>query len=276
MTTTTPHVGIGNLVNALGQLAAPLGIAARPPSLARQRYRSESSRGTAPLADVYLPDGDGPHPSMVLVHGGGFVIGSRRMKAMRYLSTRLCNAGFAVATFDYRLLYRGGDLTTAVADVREMLRWWHGQSERFALDNGRISVGGLSAGATLTLLATAEPPLPLHRVVSVFALYDLSGIRGRLPRLMARKLTGSREPAEWQQRSPSHREMGATPLVMLHGTADDLTPLADAHAYRARRQAAGLPTQLHIYEGAPHGFFNDARKPVADQAFQDLLAALVD
>jgi acetyl esterase/lipase len=210
----------------------------------------------------------------VLVHGGGFVIGSRGMKPMRYLATRLCEAGLAVATFDYRRLFRGGNLERSVDDVQVMLRWWAAQSARFDLDPTRVTTAGLSAGATLMLLATAgEPPIPLSHVISVFALYDLSGIRGVVPRILGRALVGRRNPEEWQRRSPLRAPFCSAPLTMLHGTADKLTPIQQAYDYAALRREAGLSTTLHVYDGARHGFFNDDRKPVADKAFADLLEA---
>ena len=98
------------VLRALWLLATPPAFEPRLPHAEAERFRSRRARGIAPLADVYLPDGPGPHPSVIIVHGGGFVIGSRRMKPVRYLATRLCAAGYAAAALDYRMIFRGGRL----------------------------------------------------------------------------------------------------------------------------------------------------------------------
>jgi alpha-beta hydrolase superfamily lysophospholipase len=64
------------------------------------------------------------------------------------------------------------------------------------------------------------------------------------------------------------------PVLVLHGTADALIPVADAQRYAQRRQAVGLPTTLHLYEGAPHAFFNWPDSRHARDATHDLLAWL--
>jgi acetyl esterase/lipase len=268
--TKAPAVGIGALAHAVATLLTRPAFEPRRPHAVGVRYRS----GRRGLADVTLPDGPGPHPSVVLVHGGGFVIGSRSMKPVRYLATRLAQAGLASVSFDYRMLFRGGRLDDTVEDVRAAMTWWAESTDRFDLDPTRVSTVGLSAGATAMLLATAPPPIPLHRVVSVFGIYDFATLRGRIPRLLARLLTGSVDPAEWTRRSPVGRSPCPAPLTLLHGDADALTPVAQARAFAARRRALGLPTELHVYPGAPHGFFNDARAPIAERAFADLVAAL--
>jgi acetyl esterase/lipase len=194
---------------------------------------------------------------------------------MRFLATRLCEAGYAVATFDYRMIFRGGRLDESVDDVRAMFTWWGAQAERFRLDPARVSAMGLSAGATALLLATSpRAPLPLHHVISVFAIYDLGSLGGRLPRTLARLLTRTRDTAEWTRRSPIALPPCPHPLTLLHGTADGLTHHSQAIRYQAERDRLGLETRLHMYEGAPHGFFNDATAPVATEALGHVLAAL--
>lgn len=269
------HVGVGPLLQAVHSLVTPPSFAAIEPAHADLSYRPRPwPAGVAPRVDVYLPSGPGPHPSVLLVHGGGFVIGSRSMKPMRYLASRLVAEGFAVASVDYRLLFRGArKLEHGVSDVQAALAWWWSQRDRFDLDPDAITLAGLSAGATLSLLAAGLSVVPLARVVSVFALYDLSGLSGRLPRLLAR-LLGQGSPARIRQASPLHQPLFPAPLTVLHGTADALTPVEQAERYVARRREAALPTELHLYEGQPHGFFNEASLPIADQAFGDLLAAL--
>ena len=258
----------GGLLDGLRGLLSPPHFEPRVPAAAGLVF-GPRHRGIAPLADVYLPDGPGPHPSVVLVHGGGFMIGSRSMKPMRFLATRLAEAGFAAMTFDYRMMFRGGRLGESVSDVATALRWWREQVARFELDPARVTLMGLSAGASLTMLTAAQlPPAALDRVVGVFGVYDFSALQGRRAGLMRRWLFQSDDPETWRQRSPlavtdkvPHR------VLLIHGTGDVMVPVEHSRRLAARRRALGLPVEDVYVAGAPHGFFNTARhQAAADEA----------
>ena len=217
-------------------------------------YYGPPRRGIAPRIDLYLPTAPGP-ASALLVHGGGFVVGSRRMKPMRLLASRLCAAGVAVGVVDYRLIFRGGRLDEALEDVAAGLAWFAAWASRHGRDPRRLSMVGLSAGGMLALLAASRPSVPLHRLVSCFGLYDVDHLTG-LPGLLPRLLFGTTDREAWRARSPLAAAQPSVPTLLLHGTADGLVPIEQAHRLAARRQAAGLPTELVTYPGAPHGFFN--------------------
>jgi acetyl esterase/lipase len=230
-------------------------------------YRRPAGRGIAPLADLYLPR-DPSGASVVLVHGGGFVIGSRRMRPMRYLAARLVAARVAVCAVDYRLIFRGGRLGEAIDDVADALAFWHAEAARRGLDSRAVSLVGLSAGASLALYAAARDAARVHRLVCCFGLYDLDlpDPASLLPRLLLR----TPDRAVWRARSPLRAPQPPAPTLLLHGSADRLVPVAQARRLAAARDALGLPTRLVVYPGAPHAFFTGPHR-VADTAFADLL-----
>lgn len=259
----------GAVVGALRSLRGrPAATPVAPTHLAIP-YREAHPRGIAPLADVYLP----PRPtgaSVVLVHGGAFVLGSRRMKPMRFLAARLSEAGIAACAIDYRMIFRGGRLDEAVADVGDALAFWRARTAPLGLDPHAVSMVGLSAGGALALLAAARcEPGALAGLVCCFGLYEVDHLRGPaglLPRLMF----GTRDRAAWRARSPAHVTQPAVPTLLLHGSDDGLVPVAQAERLAARREAAGLPTRLVVYPGAPHGFFNMAGA-AADDGVRDIV-----
>ncbi|MBK7396080.1 MAG: alpha/beta hydrolase [Myxococcales bacterium] len=253
------------IVDALRSLGGPPHFSVVPPT-ETVRYRTPR-RGVPPLADVYVP----ASPSgagVVLVHGGGFVLGTRAMKPMRFLAARLVAAGVTVCSIDYRLIFRGGRLEEAVDDVRAAVEFFRGRSSALGLDAARVSLVGLSAGGTLAMLAAAREPL--HRLVSCFGLYELDHLEGPLARVVPRLLFRSRDPRRWAARSPRHAEPPKAPTLLLHGDDDGLVPVAQARRLAAHREALGLPTRLVVYEGAPHGFFN-APCPAAEQAAREIV-----
>jgi acetyl esterase/lipase len=224
-------------------------------------------------ADVYLPTG-AQKGSVVLVHGGGWVVGSRGMKPVRFLATRFVEAGFAVCSVGYRRIHEGGDLDSSAADVGEGLSWWRDRAGRFGHNPERVALCGISAGATLSLLAASDPRAEgLGGLVSIFGLYDFAKLRGAVTSALLRLVLRTGERAVWSARSPMNAAPCPAPMLAVHGTEDRLVPVAQAEALVARQRAEGLSAELRTYEGAPHGFFNlgDAR---AERATQDIVSFL--
>ena len=236
-------------------------------------YAGGGRRGIPPLCDVYLPTGSRPYPSVIVVHGGGFVIGHRRMKPVRLVATRLCEAGFAVCAIDYRLLFRGGGLAVQVEDVTAAATFWRSEQARFGCDPSRVSMLGFSAGAALMLLHAARSE-PYHRLVNVYGAVDLHRVSGRRAELLLGALTGTRERRAWEAMSPSAHAHTPSPLLTIHGTRDALVPVAHATRLHEARRARGLPSELELVEGMPHGWLNDASLPETERAVQRVIAFL--
>jgi acetyl esterase/lipase len=261
------------MVKALWSLASRDTFESPAPTHAGVPYRpSPVGRGTPPHADVWLPDGDGPHPSVLLIHGGGFVTGSRRMKPVRWLSGRLAQEGWALCSPSYRQVFRGGRLDDMIDDVETAARWWLDRTDEYRLDRSRVVLLGISAGATLSLRAAERMESgTFAHFVGIFGLYDFTSMGGLLKSLSGPLLLGSDTAAE---ASPQHRELLRTPTTMLHGTADSTVPYVQAVRMMEAREAAGLETQLLTYDGAEHAFLNITGTEVCDRATADLMALL--
>ena len=260
----------GSVLDALASLRGGLPVEELRPTRPAIRYRARAGRGIAPLADLYLPP-RATGASVVLVHGGAFVIGSRRMKPMRYLAARLGAAGIAVCAIDYRMIFRGGRLDEAREDVGDALRFWSTQAPRLGLDPRAISLVGLSAGASLAMLAAGRAEAAdLAGLVCCFGLYEVEHLRGPVIGLLPRLLFRSGDRAAWTARSPHGAPQPHVPTLLLHGSDDGLVPVDQARRLAARREALGLPTRLVIYAGAPHAFFN-APCPAADAAVREII-----
>ena len=247
--------GWRGLIASLRSLRGPLEFEPELPSIDGEAYAPRARWRHSPrLADIYLPEGPGPHPSVMLVHGGGFIIDGRRMKPMQGLSTALVRAGYVVVSLDYRKVGRGGGRLRGADDVHKAMCWWMRSAPQYGADPARVAAVGLSAGGALMMMASERPlPQPLAMRVSVFGLYDFASLQGALGRVFKLAVLRGASPDEY---SPAGQLRSTQPLVMLHGTGDRLVPIEQARAVLLRRRARLLPVELVEVPGAPHGFFN--------------------
>jgi acetyl esterase/lipase len=254
------------ILRNLWALITPDAFESPTPTHKRLVYRDTRQRGVKPLADVYLPKNSGEAiPSVFLVHGGAFLLGSRSMKPMRFLAGQLRDAGFAVCSIDYRLIFRGGRLEEARKDVSDGLLWWRDQADKWALDLENQSILGLSAGASLALLVAGDPALPTpQKLVCGFGLYDFETMGGKLGRMLPQLLTRSKEEGDWRRLSPLRSPQPDCPTLLLHGDADQVTTVEQTHALAAHRHELGLDTRTRIYPQAPHGFFSYSGETTID------------
>ncbi len=263
-----------DLIYAAWVRARPDGFRPMAPTLPALPYAGERAPGVPRLVDVYLPGGDARHPSVIIVHGGGFILGSRRMKPVRFLATRLCEAGVAVCAVDHRLLFRGGGLEAQLADVDAAAAFWRERAEELGCDPQRISMLGLSAGAGLMLISAARASAPYHRLVSVYGVLDFDVVRGGAGEMLLGRLLGTSDRSAWAARSPVEHASHDPPLLLIHGTEDRLVPAEHSLRVHQRRAALGLPTRLELFDGMRHGWLNDASLPQSERAISLVLEFL--
>ncbi|MCB9727406.1 MAG: alpha/beta hydrolase [Deltaproteobacteria bacterium] len=258
-----PGPSLAAVVESLRLLRAPPTFVDRPPTLRGVAFRPGRGDSGHALADVWLPATPTTGASVLLVHGGGFVLGSRSMKPMRLVASRLVEAGVAVASVDYRLALRGGRLGSMVQEVGAALDWWRAQAPEHGLDPDAVTLAGASAGAALAWLACAAAPAPPARLVALYGVYDLRYLGRGKAALLGRLVAGTRDAEALYALSPLSAPPLALPVLMVHGTADRLVPYAQSEQLCRARLGAGLPTELLTCEGEPHGFLNDASRPAS-------------
>jgi alpha-L-fucosidase 2 len=120
------------------------------------------------LLDLHVPDGPGPFPAAILVHGGGFD-GGQRDTNVRPLFDPLTNAGFAWFTIDYRLA-PAAHFPDAMEDLNSAIRWVKANAARYHVDPAKIAIIGESAGGLLVNYAGTHPT-PETKVAAVVDFY---------------------------------------------------------------------------------------------------------
>jgi acetyl esterase/lipase len=101
--------------------------------------------------DIYLPDGNGPFPVIVSIHGGAFKAGDKADKQVLPMLEGL-KRGYAVVSVNYRL--SGEAIFPAqIFDIKAAIRWIRANSKKYKLDPDHIAAWGGSAGGHLSALA---------------------------------------------------------------------------------------------------------------------------
>jgi alpha-L-fucosidase 2 len=231
--------------------------------------------GLSLLLDLHVPDGAGPFPAAILVHGGGFDEGSKSTNP-RPLMQPLADAGFAWFSIDYRLA-PAAHLPEAFADVQNAIRFVKTYAERYHVDPAKIVLIGESAGGFLVNY-TGTHLTPDTRVAAIVDLYgpvdyeklalerrdhperfNMTSINrhasnGGGIRFFGADSLDDAGRAMLSAISPIHRvAKGMPPFLCIHGTKDDQVSFNQSPAMCDAMKKAGNACELITVEGGGHG-----------------------
>ena len=226
-------------------------------------------------------------PAVVFVHGGGWMRGDPSQAAGNAL--HFAREGIATVSISYRLA-PASRFPAPLDDVRHGLRWVRAHARELGIDPERLALLGVSAGAHLAVLAhlahdmadlAPDLPGPLREVsesvrcvIAHYGPYDI----GRRRSDMVDALMGERAADAESTRLASplaHAARATAPILLIHGTADQLVSWRESERMHAALQEAGKASELLLLDGAPHAFQVDwrgeanQRANVAMDAFLD-------
>jgi len=199
----------------------------------------------ARIGAVYRPNGDGPRPAVLLVHGGSWQRGSR--SEMAKFARRFASAGYVVFNVDYRLAPQY-HYPTQLDDVRAAFGWLRAHASSLGVDPQRIAVMGYSAGAHLALLlgfADANGAPRPRAVVAGAAPSDLTAYPNSP--VIAALIGGSgvELPDAYADASPiSHVSPGDPPVLLYHGALDGIVDVEQSRRLLEKLRSVGVPAQL--------------------------------
>lgn len=224
------------------------------------------------LADVYVPEGEGPFPAVLVIHGGGWESGDRAQ--VKGLAERIARRGYVAVNTTYRLA-PGTIFPAQLQDVQQAVLWMRAQAATYRIDPTRIGAFGYSAGAHLAALLggigeagpLGQPGAAIKAVVAGGTPTDLS--KWPAGKLVPQFIGGNRsqKPAEYRAASPvSYVNAGDPPVFLYHGGADALVPIDHAEDYQKLLAAADVPNELFVLRGRGHilAFLTDG--PAVDAA----------
>ena len=118
-----------------------------PQGVTQCRNISYGSHKKDNLLDIYYPTGtQGKLPTIVSIHGGGYVYGNKEI--YRRYGMDMARRGFAFVNFNYRLAPKWR-FPTPLWDTNAVMEWITANAQRYHLDPSRILLVGDSAGAQL-------------------------------------------------------------------------------------------------------------------------------
>jgi acetyl esterase/lipase len=219
------------------------------------------------VIDLRRPAGEGPHPLVLVLHGG-FWRAPYTRRLMGAVSVALTAAGWATANVEYRRLgpgtYRA--MLDDVLAARNRLEQVPGLGPTVAL--------GHSAGGHLALWLGAVGGA--SGVVGLGAVCDLEDAAAeQLGRQAVQELLGGRPsevPGAYEEADPARRLPLGVPQVLVHGALDDDVPIDHVRRYATH---AGVECRLVELGGVGHFELIDPRSsawPVVCDAVASVLA----
>jgi acetyl esterase/lipase len=197
-------------------------------------------------------------PAIVFFHGGGWTGGSPNQ--FNEHSTYFASRGLVCIQVQYRLLTGEPAATpeACIHDARSAMRWVRARAAEFGLDPQRIAAGGGSAGGHLAahvgLVDRVDGPTDDLKISpKPAALLLFNPVLDNGPGGWGTARVRDRFP----EFSPAHNvSRDDPPAVVFLGTKDNLIPVATMERFKSAMTAVGVRCDLHLYEGAAHGFFN--------------------
>jgi acetyl esterase/lipase len=223
--------------------------------------------------DLVCPSSPGPHPAVLVFHGGGWMSGDRKFCAP--ILETLAERGYVAVAVGYRLTTEA-PFPAQLHDAQTALRWLREHSSAYDIDPDRIGALGYSAGGHLALLL-ATMPEPSSRVQAVVATYaptdlarwyeEMQGnsspahirflVKGSLHGLLGG--SPAKKASAYAEASPiAHLTKDTAPTLLIHGLADDVVPVDQSMRYATAAGKLGAPVRLECLEHASHGFGSGA------------------
>lgn len=212
------------------------------------------------------------HAGIVLFHGGALHKGSPDSLAPH--CRELASRGIFVASAGDRLLGQGAaSIDDCVADVRRATAELARQTTLRGLTPTRLAAGGSSAGAHLALVAAmVTPNTPTPAIAAIVALnpagLDLCSLDKPSQQRLERRIGIA--PGRLAEFSLiEHVRPGNPPMLIQHGTHDEVEPIENVHRFRDALISAGNVCKLLEYEKARHAF----HYPESGPHFADVIEA---
>ncbi len=226
----------------------------------------------AQFVDLWLPAGPGPHPVVVMIHGGCWTKAVAGADLMNFAAQDLARRGYAVWNIEYRGVDEpGGGYPGTFEDVGRAIDLLRTEAPKHGLKLDRVIATGHSAGGHLALWAAARGRIPASsalyvanplRLDAVLATGELGDLE-ELPRHsngcggadLVQRLVGpatATHPDPFTDTSPVRLEPFSARQILLHGGADAIAPAHFGETYRDGARKRGGEAELTVVPDQGH------------------------
>ena len=222
--------------------------------------------GVRLLLDASVPEGSGPFPVAIIVHGGGWSGGDKQRdvagRDISPLFEPLTKGDFTWFSINYRLAPTNR-WPACFEDVQTAIRWVKAHAAEYKGNPKRIALIGHSAGGHLVCLAAAlaNDDTRVQAVIGLAAVTDMvadterrGGLSTSLQALLncppelndeSRKILREFSPID-------HVKPGLPPFLLIQGSADKTVPWQQSANFQAKLKEAGVACDLITLTNAPH------------------------
>ena len=233
--------------------------------------------------DIGQPEGEGPFPTVVFFHGGGWQQGDK--SHMHKWIRKFVSSGYVGVSVAYRFApeYKW---PSQVEDAKQAIRFLRAHANEYNIDGARIGVMGESAGGYLALMVGLTSPKDslegnnifngvsssVQAVVSYFSAADFTGPRQELSPELKQEMqnyynksleevradfTGTTDvydPRLAKMSVISYVDPNDPPVLIFHGDKDPFVSVEQAVKLKEKLEGASVPHKLVIVEGGGHGW----------------------
>ena len=206
--------------------------------------------------DLYHPGkAKAPVPLLIYFHGGGWVVGNRRLIESFFVDQ--VKRGYALASVSYTLAQKAA-WPAQIEDADAAISWLRTHAKELGVDADRIVLCGASAGAQLALLAGLRHEGIAKGILVFYPPTDFSLLvkKGQIMKRALRILFGARLRTvleKVRQASPiTHVRKDAPPIYILHGTADHMVPHDQSEVFTKALREIGADVTFVSLPGLVH------------------------
>lgn len=249
-----------------------------------------NGKSTSLKMDLLIPEHIGKRTLVVYVPGGGFVVAGK--EGALNLRTYVAEAGFAVASVQYRTSRDGANYRDGVEDVKAAIRYLRANAAQYGIDASTVAVWGESAGGYLAAMvgvtngngafeagANLNQSSAVQGVIDDFGASDISKIAADFDAAAQHAIYTNEAIVQYIGKTADAHTLDTTiattaanpikyvsssapPFLMFHGSQDRMVSPSQTLILHDALVAAGVRSKRYVVDGAGHGdlaFMGDAQ-----------------
>ena len=230
------------------------------------------------LVDVWRPSGKGPHPAVIMIHGGCWQTSVAERDIMNWIADDLRKAGVGVWNIEYRGVDRGGGYPGTYEDVGMAADMFAARRSEYGFaGDGPVIAIGHSAGGHLALwlarrsaLANGDAlrgsnPVKLDLAISQGGLPDLRAQTDLPDHGCGNESASAMAKGEFARVSPPEMPKGSARELQFNNDLDGIAPPSFGKAYGA--EMVTTPNEGHVELIAPGSVSWGKQRAVILKAF---------